>query len=96
MKPESDRGEATIITCGLNRSQLMVLRQRTAQSVLAKIVLFRRALRAHMTDAARRHCLDLAALCASDSEFAGMNRWWVEETLGWSWDTLVAAAMAGG
>jgi hypothetical protein len=95
MVPVSDRGEATIITCGLNRSQLMELRRRTARNLLAEIPLFCHALRANTTDAARRHCLALAALCAPESEFAGMNRWWVERTLGWSWETLVEEAMAG-
>jgi hypothetical protein len=72
----------------------MELRRRTARNILAEIPRFCGALRANMTDTARRHCLALAALCAPESEFAGMNRWWVEQTLGWSWETLVEAAIA--
>jgi hypothetical protein len=45
MEAASDRGAATIITCGLNRSQLVALRARTARTVLAEIEMLQRTLR---------------------------------------------------
>jgi hypothetical protein len=89
MNPESDRGAATIITCGLNRDALVALRSRTARNVLDEIERLRRSLRSAVT--AVRHLRALRELCAPASEFAGMNRWWVEQTIGWTWDDLVAA-----
>jgi hypothetical protein len=89
MNAVSDRGAATIITCGLNRDLLVALRERTARNILAEIERLRRALRAHMQEAAQRHCLALKELCAPGSEFAGMNRWWVERKLGWTWEVLI-------
>jgi hypothetical protein len=89
MNAESDRGEATIITCGLNRSLLVALRKRTAQTVLQEIGTLWRARR---NPAARvRHLRALRELCAPESQFAGMNRWWVERTTGKTWEALVAA-----
>lgn len=90
MNAESDRGAATIITCGLNRKDLVALRTRTARTVLDEIERLRRAL--PNNDAARRHLRRLRELCDPASEFAGMNRWWIEQKLGWSWDQLAAAS----
>jgi hypothetical protein len=89
MNAESDRGEATIITCGLNRADLVALRARTARNVRDEIERLRRVLRSR--EAVGRHLQVLRELCAPASEFAGMNRWWVERTSGWTWDDLVAA-----
>jgi hypothetical protein len=89
MNAESDRGEATIITCGLNRADLVALRARTARNVCDEIERLRRMLRSR--EAIGRHLQVLRELCAPASEFAGMNRWWVERKSGWTWDDLVAA-----
>jgi hypothetical protein len=89
MNPESDRGAATIITCGLNRDRLVALRQRTARTVRDEIERLRRALRT--PDAAAQHLRALRELCAPESQFAGMNRWWVEREAGWTWETLSMA-----
>jgi len=89
MNAVSDRGEATIITCGLNRDHLVALRARTAQTLLDEITKLWRA--RHLEDTALRHLRSLRELCAPASQFAGMNRWWVERTIGWTWEGLVAA-----
>lgn len=88
MNAASDRGEATIITCGLNRSPLVALRARTARTVLAEIEMLRRTLRSPTV--ADRHLRALRELCDPASQFAGMNRWWVEQTTGKTWEDLVA------
>jgi hypothetical protein len=93
MNAMSERGAATIITCGLNRAELVRLRAGTAGNVLAEIGRLQRALRA--ATAAEGHLRTLRALCAPESEFAGMNRWWVERTMGWTWDVLLAATAEG-
>jgi len=89
MDAESDRGAATIITCGLNRDALVSLRLGTTRNVLAEIERLRRALRTRVN--AVQHLRALRELCDPASEFAGMNRWWVEQTSGWTWEALVAA-----
>jgi hypothetical protein len=86
----SDRGRATIITCGLNRNQLVNRRRATTRNVVRTIHdLYVQIDNEHAT---RRGLIQLHGLCAPDAEFAGMNRWWVEHTLGWTWDTLDATA----
>ncbi|TMQ23129.1 MAG: hypothetical protein E6J91_00490 [Deltaproteobacteria bacterium] len=62
---------------------------RTTMASDAKTSRLRRALR--VEDASRRHLQALRELCAPASEFAGMNRWWVERKLCWTWEDLVAA-----
>jgi hypothetical protein len=89
MNAASDRGEATIITCGLNRSPLVALREKTARNVLQEIGRLWRARRSR--DISLRHLQALRELCAPESQFAGMNRWWVERTSGKTWEDLVAA-----
>jgi hypothetical protein len=88
MNPVSTRGEATIITCGLNRSQLIALRAKTAASVIAELKNLKRA---NDEESTGRHLLALRALCASDAQFAGMNRWWVWWMIGWTWEELNAS-----
>jgi hypothetical protein len=88
MDAVSDRGEATIITCGLNRSPLVALREKTARNVLQEISRLRRARRSR--DISLRHLQALRELCDPASQFSGMNRWWVERTIGKTWDDLVA------
>lgn len=90
MNAVSDRGAATIITCGLNRDPLVALRARTARSVLDEIARLWCARR--NDDAALRHLRALRELCDPVSQFAGMNRWWVEKTIGWTWEKLVSDA----
>lgn len=89
MNAESDRGEATIITCGLNRGPLVALRERTARNVLQEIDRLWRV--RNSPAAAIRHLRALRELCAQESQFAGMNRWWVERIIGCTWEALVAA-----
>jgi len=90
MNAESERGAATIITCGLNRDALVTLRARTARNVLDELERLRRALRSSGT--AEGHRRALRELCAPESEFAGMNRWWVERTTKRPWEEIVATA----
>jgi hypothetical protein len=89
MNAESEQGAATIITCGLNREALVALRARTTRSVLGEIGRLQRAL--HTPETIARHLRSLRELCAPASEFAGMNRWWVENKIGWTWERLVTA-----
>jgi hypothetical protein len=88
MNAESDRGEATIIACGLNRKQLVALRSTTARNVGQELMRLTRGLR---TGTAEPHRRALLGLCALDAQFAGMNRWWVEYVTGRPWDKLVEA-----
>jgi hypothetical protein len=90
MNPESPRGYATIITCGLNRELLVAARERTARNVLAKIEELRRILRSGTT--AIRPIHELRELCTPEAEFSGMSRWWLEHKVGWTWEDLDAAA----
>jgi hypothetical protein len=87
MRAVSDEGAATIITCGLNRPQLVELRRRVARNVLDELVALHRGF--HDAHARQRHLRVLRELCATESEFAGMNRWWVERQVGWTWERLV-------
>jgi hypothetical protein len=89
MSAESEQGAATIVTCGLNREALVALRARTTRSVLGEIGRLQRAL--HTPETIARHLRSLRELCAPASEFAGMNRWWVENKIGWTWERLVTA-----
>jgi hypothetical protein len=90
MEAKSDAGFATIVTCGLNRTALLALRMKTAKIVLGELVELKRSLH---NENRRSHLLALRALCAPDAEFAGMNRWWVEHNLGWTWERLSAVAV---
>lgn len=90
MNPESDRGEATIITCGLNRSPLVALRAKAARNARQALQSFERVV--ETPSLAKPHLRTLRELCDPTSEFAGMSRWWVEYTLGWTWEQLVEAA----
>lgn len=85
MHPRSPEGEATIITCGLNRAPLVEARRKTTHNLHTEIERFRRAAQMHAHDTADRHLRSVRALCAPESEFARMNRWWVQETMHWRW-----------
>jgi hypothetical protein len=84
MNAASDRGEATIIACGLNRKQLVGLRSKTARNVLEELNRLR-------TGPGEPQRQALRGLCAPDAQFAGMNRWWVEHVTGRPWEEIVAA-----
>lgn len=90
MNAESERGAATIITCGLNRDPLVALREKTARNVLGELD---RLWRTRSSGTGGPHLRALRELCAPASEFAGMNRWWVERTTGWTWEQLAEAAL---
>jgi hypothetical protein len=87
MEAKSDAGFATIVTCGLNRKELVRLRAAAAVNVLDEVVKLDRTAE---NENALGHLVKLRGLCAPDAEFAGMNRWWVERTLEWTWEDLSA------
>lgn len=82
LEPVSDRGFATIVTCGLNRRELLERRAQVAQNVLARRGELLKAMRRRDRDAVAQEKLALNALGSVTSEFTGMVRWLVEQGLG--------------
>lgn len=87
----SPEGRATIVTCGLNRRDLIVLRQKFARDVVEQLDRLHNALRSHAQKEQRRALGRLLELGARSSEFTGMVRWLVEESLGCAWEDLDGA-----
>jgi hypothetical protein len=88
IEPVSDEGRATIITCGLNRKELLARRGLTAQNVLVHRGQLLQALRRRDGVAVQRETRELAAMGSATAEFTGMVRWFVEQGLGRSWEAL--------
>lgn len=88
MEPISDEGYATIVTCGLNRKDLAVRRQKVALKVSKALDPFVRALRSHDVAGQREPFKAFADLGARSEEFTSMARWLVEERLGCAWEDL--------
>lgn len=85
MEPGSDAGFATIVTCGLNRKELLERRGQVAQNVIAHCAELNRALRRRDQAAVVAEKRVLAALGSIASEFTGMVRWFVEDSLKCPW-----------
>jgi hypothetical protein len=88
VEPVSRQGEATIVTCGLNRSALVKLRFDMSYLVISELSKLRRELVAQDQFAIVERFGTLRKLCDRDAEFAGMNRWWVERWTGMTWEDL--------
>lgn len=91
IEPVSDQGFATIVTCGLNRRDLLERRAQVAQNVLdhrGELIKALRGDRADRPEVLRREKRALAALGSITAEFTGMVRWLVEEGLKRSWSDL--------
>ncbi|MFO0646319.1 MAG: hypothetical protein U0326_08765 [Polyangiales bacterium] len=88
IEPVSDEGRATIITCGLNRRELLERRGQVAQNVLAHRGQFLQAIRRRDATRSKSEKTELAALGAITAEFTGMVRWLVEEGVGRAWEEL--------
>lgn len=84
----SEQGHATIVTCGLNRSELLHRRAQAAENLLGLLGSLVRAVRGHRDAERREVWKKLVALCSPTAEFTAMARWWVEKRLGRPWDAL--------
>lgn len=86
MLPNSEEGYATIVSCGLNRSELVTRRQKIALDVHEALGLLIRALRYH--DRSRQEAAfgAFARLGSRTEEFTSMVRWFFEDRLGRPWE----------
>jgi hypothetical protein len=87
MWPESDRGQATILTCGLNRPALVPLRLKAYQELEREL----RACVSELRRTGRPPTQILASIaCRGDrsAEFAGMVRWRTEKALRVAWEEI--------
>lgn len=81
----SAEGQATIITCGLNRRRLVALRLKVALDVYVVLHDLCSGLCRQDVAAVHRGIGELALLGARTAEFAGMVRWFAEQALGHDW-----------
>jgi len=88
MHSKSPVGRATIITCGLNRRELVAARLSKVPDVQRAIEHFEAALASGHDDAMDREARRLAQLGAAHAEFAGMVRDLVETRFGEPWESL--------
>ncbi|WP_437973044.1 hypothetical protein WMF11_29175 [Sorangium sp. So ce295] len=88
LAPMSPEGYATIVTCGLNRNDLVVRRSKIALKTSKALDDFVKALRCHDVNAQRRVWQELGELGSRSAEFTSMVRWLVEERLHHPWDDL--------
>ncbi len=88
MEPESERGYATIVTCGLNRKSLQNERLKVLRDVNKSIDDLRDALPVENETKVRRVLRELRGLGARTSEFTSMVRWVVEKRLECEWEDL--------
>jgi len=90
MQPRSEHGRATIITCGLNRGELVAERLKVIEDVrgcLDKFVLACRGIEGGEAEA-RESIKRLAEMGARTAEFTSMVRWFAEQRLGHAWEEL--------
>lgn len=87
----SERGTATIITCGLNRSALVTLRIKVIKAVDQELHDLRVCLALRAEERTRRTLANLRALGSERSEFAGMVRWRVEQQASVRWEDLATS-----
>lgn len=88
MEPLSEEGRATILTCGLNRGELVSERLKIANQVNEDLAEFSAALRRHDAACAREQFAKIAAAGSRREPFTSMTRWLVEEHLKCRWDDL--------
>ena len=88
MEPESPRGYATIVTCGLNRTFLRVRRGKIARKTVSALDRLVLALQNEDSHRCAEACKQLAELGSRSEEFTSMVRWFVEKRLGDSWEAL--------
>lgn len=88
IEPACEVGRATIVTCGLNRRELLERRGQVAQNILLHRGRLLQALRRRDRTAVQSEKRELAALGSVTSEFTGMVRWFVEQGLGRPWSEL--------
>lgn len=84
----SAKGRATIVTCGLNRTELLDRRGKVARATSALVDRFVSAWQANdekNTEKARARLVEQTSITA---EFTSMTRWIVEERLGIAWEEL--------
>lgn len=85
MEAVSDQGKSTIITCGLNRKDLLNLRAKVAIDVLRAIQALRFAIEIENKSAQREARAKLATLGHWQSEFTSMVRWFFEKYFRVAW-----------
>ena len=91
----SDEGQATIITCGLNRK---ALRSRRAKAALNTLEAVRELNGSSSTkdrvreERARARLVELTSVSA---EFTSLTRWFVEQSFGMAWERLDFGRPAG-
>ncbi len=88
VEPISDEGHATIVTCGLNRRDLTVRREKVALDVSRELNEFKLALRGRDASAQRDALRKIARRGSRAEEFTSMVRWLVEECLRCAWDRI--------
>jgi hypothetical protein len=88
MEPISPEGYATIVTCGLNRKDLLVRREKVAIKTKKTLARFTGALERDDIAGHGEAFADLAQLGSRSEEFTSMVRWLVEERLECLWEEL--------
>jgi hypothetical protein len=90
----SERGTATIITCGLNREPLQNARSKALRDLFAELQTYLNALTTSNGNDISASQKRLATLAGIDAEFTSMIRWWIEECFrkkfdrDYTWDDL--------
>ncbi len=84
----SDEGRATIITCGLNRKDLLGLRAKIASDTLREIRALVIALEVHDKQGRQDALEALAELGARHADFTSMVRWLFEKYVRIEWTNL--------
>lgn len=84
----SDEGRATIITCGLNRNDLLDLRAKVARKTLREVRAFQVASEMGRKDDLRAARDELARLGDRQSEFTSMVRSLFEKYIGIDWSKV--------
>lgn len=90
LHPVTDRGYATIVTCGLNREDLVAARRMLWNDVERALCSIDEHLDADRWEKAEPLLTWIERRGANSSDFAGMVRWRVERWLGDRWDTRFA------
>lgn len=85
MEPISNQGRATIITCGLNRKDLLNVRLKVASDTLQAIQALRVAVEIGNRSEQRRERKKLQELGDRHSEFTSMVRWLFEKYFRIAW-----------
>ena len=89
--PHTEAAYATLVTCGLNRFELVAARKKVLGDARFHLEEFIEALQMGDDRRQRFHWKRLLSRGARGSEFAGMVRWQVERALGVEWGELEGA-----